>query len=359
MIRVAVDGRRLQDAPLTGVGRSLACLLPYLAAGADLTVLTDRRRPPGAAAGWPARVTPLAGFGAAPETVWLQAGVAAWLHSNPGVVFHGTFNAVPFATRRPCVVTIHDLSWAHHPEDLPAGKRAVFAASARWAARHAAVVLTVSEYTRRAIAETYRVAADRLMVAPNAVSPVFGPERAPAAAPLLARHGVTRPFVVAIGGARRRALPVAVEAWQLATRGMGRAAPPLVVVGPEAPPPAPGLVHLGQLADDDWAAVLAAADALCYPTRFEGFGLPALEAAASGTPVVCAPVASLPEVLGDAAEWATTPAAGDMAEALGRVLRDESRRADLRRKGVERAAAAPGWEEVAATVLEAYRRAAA
>jgi hypothetical protein len=212
MIRVAIDGRRLQDSPLTGVGRSLACLLPHLAAGADITVLTDRRRPCGEAGR--ARVVALPGFGPAPETVWLQAGAAAWLATHPGTVFHGTFNAIPVATRRRCVVTIHDLAWERHAEDLGRAKRAAFAAQARWAARRAAVVLTVSEFTRQAIAETYGVEDDRLMVAPNAVSPGFGPERAASAGPLLRRHGIRSPYVVALGGARRRGLPVALEAWR-------------------------------------------------------------------------------------------------------------------------------------------------
>lgn len=358
MIRVAVDGRRLQDRPLTGVGRSLACLLPHLAGGADLTVLTDRRRPPGAAEGSGARTVALPGFGAAPETVWLQAGVAAWLARRPGTVFHGTFNAVPVATRRPCVVTIHDLAWLHHPEDLPGAKRAVFAASARWAARHAAVVVTVSEFTRQAIAEAYGVGPDRLVVAPNAVAPGFGPERAIGAEELLGRMGIRPPYVLAIGGARRRGLSVALEAWRRATAGMGADRPQMVVVGDGPLPPEPGVIGLGRLEDDEWAVVLAAAEVLCYPTRFEGFGMPALEAAASGTPVVCAPVAALPEVMGDAAEWASGTGVEPVAEALGRVLSDDGRRADLRRRGLERAAAAPGWVDIARILLDAYGRAA-
>lgn len=343
---------------MTGVGRSLAGLLPHLAGGADVTVLTDRRRPPGAG-GAAGVLAELPGFGPAPEAVWLQAGVAAWLAARPGTVFHGTFNAIPFVTRNPCVVTIHDLAWVHHPEDLSPAKRALFAASARWAARHAAVVVTVSEYTRQAIAETYGVSPDRLVVAPNAVAAGFGPDRADGADDLLRRLGIRRPYVVAVGGAPRRGLAVAVEAWRRATAGAGGAErPQLVVVGSEKPPLLPGVVGVGRLADPEWAAVLAAAEVLCYPTRFEGFGLPALEAAASGTAVVCAPVAALPEVMGDAAEWAAGTGAADMAHALGAVLADSRRRAELVGRGLARAAAAPGWPEVAATVLDAYRRAA-
>lgn len=357
MLRVAIDGRRLQDAPLTGVGRALAGLLPYLAAEVDLTVLLDGRRPtpPSAEAG---AVRLGAGMGPLPETAWLQARVPLWLAHDRSTVFHGTFNAVPIASRHPSVVTIHDLSWEDHAEDYGAAKRRAFAVQARWAARHADVIVTVSEFTRAAIMDRYGVAGDRLMVAPNPVDTVFGPHRRIEAEPLLDRLGVRPPFVVALGGARRRALPVAVEAWRQATAAMGTVRPQLVVVGAEQPPPEAGLVTAGRLGDEDWARLLAAAEAFCYPTRFEGFGLPALEAVASGTPVVCAPVASLPEVLGEAAEWAASPAAPDIAAALSRLLVDPDRREQLRAASLERAAAAPGWEEVAATVVTAYERAA-
>ncbi|HMC39493.1 MAG TPA: glycosyltransferase [Acidimicrobiales bacterium] len=357
MIRVAVDGRRLQDQPPGGVGRILRCLLPHLVAGAGVTLLTDRRRAAPAFEGAAPAVRPLPGFGPSPEAAWLHAGVAAWLLRHRGTVFHGTFNAVPFATANPTVVSIYDLAWIHHPEDL-GRKTGWFAVQARWAARHAGVVLAPSRFTAEALAAEYGIGPDRLAVHPVGPPPGFGPGQAGTAGALLRSRGVEAPYVVAVGGASRRALPVAVEAWRQATAGGGPGAARLVVVGPEPPPPGPGVVYLGPLDDAMWAGVLAGAEALCYPTRYEGFGLPALEAAASGTPVVAAPVAALPEVLGDAAEWAAGPGAAEMAAALGRVLGDERRRAELARRGLDRVAVLPGWDRAAAVVLDAYRRAA-
>jgi glycosyltransferase involved in cell wall biosynthesis len=115
-----------------------------------------------------------------------------------------------------------------------------------------------------------------------------------------------------------------------------------------------GVVGVRQLPDTEWAAVLAGAEALCYPTRYEGFGMPALEAAASGTPVVCARIGPLPEVLGDAAEWCDSTSVADIAAGLARVLGDGARRAELRTAGLARAAAAPTWEQSAVAVLRAY-----
>jgi glycosyltransferase involved in cell wall biosynthesis len=358
MIRVALDGRRLQDDPLTGVGRSLECLLPLLAAGTELTVLTDRRRPAGRAAVDGARSVALPGLGPAPETAWLQVSAAAWSATHRRHVFHGPFNALPAASPAPSVVTIHDLSWVEHPEDL-GHRRLAFAVQARWAARHADVILTVSDYTRRAICSTYRVSEERVVVAPNAVAPQFRPDRARAVEPWLIARGIRHPYVVALGGARRRALPVAVEAWRRAVGATGGPGRQLVVVGREAPPPGEGIIHVGALDDDTWAGVLAAAEVFCYPTRYEGFGMPALEAAASGTPVVCAPVAALPEVLGDAPEWVTGPGPSGFAAALGRLFDDRDHAARLGRRGLALAASAPGPEAIAGAVLDAYRRAAA
>jgi alpha-1,3-rhamnosyl/mannosyltransferase len=115
---------------------------------------------------------------------------------------------------------------------------------------------------------------------------------------------------------------------------------------------------LGYLEDELWATLLAGAQALCYPTRYEGFGLPALEAAASGTPVVCAPVASLPEVLGSAGCWAEEPSAEAMAAVLVRLLSDRHWHAERREAGVERARTAPSWKESAEVLAGAYERAA-
>ena len=115
-----------------------------------------------------------------------------------------------------------------------------------------------------------------------------------------------------------RAFDVAVAAWRhLRATGVEGS---LVVVGGEHPPDEDGVVKAGQVDDHTWALLLAGAAAFCYPTTYEGFGMPALEAAASGTPVVCAPVGALPEVLGPAAAWCGSPTPEPVAAALVAVL---------------------------------------
>jgi alpha-1,3-rhamnosyl/mannosyltransferase len=164
--------------------------------------------------------------------------------------------------------------------------------------------------------------------------------------------------VVAIGGAPRRGLPVAIEAWRLVRQRLDHDIR-LVVAGTDHAPAEGGIVTPGFLDDESWATLLAGAQALCYPTSYEGFGLPALEAAASGTPVICARVASLPEVLGDAGCWATEPEAEPMAEVMARVLSDRDFHRERREAGLEQARRSAGFAEVAQTMLGAYEEAAA
>jgi len=360
-VLVAIDGRRLQEQPLGGVGRWLANLLPHLAAEAEIVLLTDAGRPPvgfrlAGGAGLVAEA-PLWLPARAPEAVWLHTSVPRWLRRFPGV-FHGTFNQLPVAWRGPAVVTFHDLATRDHPEDFTGSpaKRLLWNAQIRLAARQAAAIQTDSEYIRQAVVTAYAVDPATVVVAAPAVDPVFRPGRQAEGRRLAASLGVAGGYVVAIGGARRRGLAVAVDAWAEARRD--GIAEDLVVLGSEAVPPRPGLVAAGRLPDEAWADLLAGAAALCYPTRYEGFGLPALEAAASGVPVVCAPIGPLPEILGDAAEWCTDTTVASMAAGLRRVLGDPARHDQLVAAGLARVAAAPTWADAAQVLLDVYRRVA-
>lgn len=344
-MRVAVDARTLQERPLGGVGRALARILPLLASRTELTLLTAAAASP-TDLSLPERSlrTPWPGLGAE----WLQWSAPRWLSRFEGV-FHCPFYGLPFRQPVPMVVTLHDLTFEHHPGWMPATQRAVFRVQARWAARTARAILTPSRHVADDIAATYGVPTDRLFVAPPAVDPVFRPGRD--ASPLLDRLGVHSPYLVAVGGATRRRLDIALDAWR-GLRDLGLCVD-LVVAGVALLPAEPGLAA-ARFTDEQWAALLAGAQALVYPTEYEGFGLPPLEAIASGTPVVCSPVGALPEVLGDAAVWSPEPSAEAMTEALAGLLRDQQRLEDLRVTGLLRAKAAPGWAEAADTYLRAY-----
>ncbi len=348
---MAVDARRLHEDPVGGVGRSLLGVIDLLAAEVDIVLLTDaRRRAPDTALPQVALRPPAH----APENVWLHWNVRRWLHGFDGV-FHGTYYSLPFRPAVPSVVTIHDLSFEVHPEDFarkPARRR-VYQYNARYAARVARRVMVPSTFTKEQLIRCYGTDPERVLVTPWGIEPRFSVDRAADAVSLCKQLGVTGSYIVAMGGAPRRGLDVAVAAWRrIRAQGADTA---LIVVGREQPPAEPGLISAGVVDDDAWPALLAGADAFCYPTRYEGFGVPALESIASGTPIVCAPVGSLPEVLGDAAEWCETPSVDAIADGLLRVLEHPERAEELRRCGLQQAAAHPTWEYTAGVLLQAYR----
>jgi glycosyltransferase involved in cell wall biosynthesis len=358
-VRVAIDGRTLQHRPRGGVGRGLANLLPYLTGGVEADVLVDRRLPT------PPGLEPLGRFAVHAVTgprlgrgaAWLQVAVPRWLQGYTGI-FHCPLDALPYRQPVPMVVTIHDLAFEDHPEWFRSRAQAiVFQLQARHAARTARVVVTVSETMRSELMARYGLSSDVVVVVPNAIDPAFSPTNdTQRRAGMLRQLGVTPPYVVAIGGSPRRGASVAVEAWKLARRrGIDVR---LVLVGPERPRDE-GVVAVGPFDDWRWPSLLAGAEALCFPTRSESFGMPALEAAASGTPVVAAPVGALPEVMGDAAEWCESPDPAEIADGLVRLLGDGRRAAALREAGLTRAASWPTWAESATKLLSVYERAAA
>lgn len=346
-MKVAVDARTLQDHPLGGVGRALANVLPLIARDVEVELLTDARRPPPPSALPQHRVHGVGRRG----VTWLQVGARRWLRGFDGV-FHCPFYGLPFGLRVPGVATIHDLTFEHHPEWFPRSKLTTFRLQARHAAKVAGSIITVSEHVKADIVATYRVDPERIAVARNGVDPIFSPDRRDPAR--TAALGLDRPYVVCLAGAARRNHGTAIAAWRhLRTAGHDVQ---LAVVGGSTTPAEAGLVALAPLPDDDWAAVLAGATVLCYPTAYEGFGMPALEACASGTPVVAARVGSLPEVLGPAGVWCDNLTPESVADALAVVFAEEG---TSRRTAVQAwAAAAPGWTDCAAAHLRAYSDAA-
>lgn len=361
-MKAAIDARTLQSKPLGGVGRALAALLARIAPGQaggpngieELHLLLDDRLPAPAPLPPGALVHRLRAPGPG-GMAWLQWAAPRWLAGHRVDVFHCPFYGLPYRQPVPMVVTIYDLSFQRHPEWFSRRRRAAFLLQSGHAARTAAVVLTGSEQVAADIETVLGVEPARIRVA--------APELPTGFADLAAR---ARPagagqYVLALGGAERRRLPVAVAAWQQARRRGLEAG--LVVVGTEAPPPGPeGIRWVGPVGDEEWAGLLAGAQAFVYPTAYEGFGLPALEAAAAGAPVVCAAVGALGEVLGDAPAWVDRPAAGPVADALLRIGTDPDYRRQRSEAGQYRAAElahrAEGPEGAAAVTVAAYRRAA-
>jgi glycosyltransferase involved in cell wall biosynthesis len=257
---------------------------------------------------------------------------------EPGVVHFQ--HALPLSCPWRAVVTVHDLSFERSWKAMPLKDTLQFRAGVPLAVRRARRVIAVSERTKRDLLELYGVAEAKVAVIPHGVDPAFAPGDG------------TRDYLLFVGAIQERKDPLAAADAALAV-GL-----PLVVVGPEKDPKlARELVRRGArlrgyVEKEALAELYRGAAALVLPSRYEGFGLPVLEAMASGTPVVAAPDPALKEVAGDAALYADR---GGLADAVRRAVAERER---LTAAGVERARRF-SWDDAARRTVEVYREALA
>jgi glycosyltransferase involved in cell wall biosynthesis len=273
-------------------------------------------------------------------------------------LLHSLGYVAPLRLHCRSVVTVHDVHHLAYGRLREWPRRLLLGRMVRQSVRRAAAVITDSQYARDRVARAYDVppgSIDVVWLAPN-------PRLSQPPGELMAdmpELGDPRPYLVAFGGvAPNKNLRRLLRAFALA-RDRHDLAHRLVLVGrlPDALQvrDTPGVVATGYLEETALAGVLRGADALIYPSLYEGFGLPVVEAMAAGIPVVCSHVAALPEVAGDAALYLDPLDVADMASKLARIAQDPALRRDLRAKGCARAAVF-SWERAARETLAVYRR---
>lgn len=297
--------------------------------------------------------------------------LAAELRRRPVDLLHIQFTAPPLAPC-PVVATIHDLAFEHLPETFKRRSRAQLKLTVRRTAQTAAHIIAPSEYSRRDLIETYRIAPERVSVIPLAASPIY---RQITDAEELRRvkrlYGLEENYILAVGSIQpRKNLVRLIEAYAALHRGRaGVNLPQLVVVGKRAWLYAQTLerarmsgvrdriLFTGYAPEADLPALYTGALCFVYPSFFEGFGLPPLEAMACGAPALVGDRTSLPEVVGDAGLQVNPFDVDEIASALGRLIEDGALREELRCRGLERARHF-SWLETARQTIEIYERAA-
>ena len=297
--------------------------------------------------------------------------LSAELRRNPVDVLHVQYTAPPLAPC-PVVVTIHDLSFEHLPETFNRRSRAQLRLTVRHTARKAAQILTLSEFSRRDIVDTYRIAPDRVSVTPAAAPSHFKPiEDETELRKIREIYGIERDYILSVSSIQpRKNLIRLIEAYSSlrGSRPEGKL-PQLVLVGKRAwldnetfraaqrHSANNDIAFTGYVAEKDLPALYSGATCFVYPSFFEGFGLPILEAMQCGAPVIGGNRTSIPEVVGNAGLLFDPFNTNSLVQALTRMLDNSEYRAALRILGLERARQFD-WKQTARMTLQAYQKAA-
>jgi glycosyltransferase involved in cell wall biosynthesis len=307
-----------------------------------------------------------------PPTPIVRAPVALAfeLRRRPVDLLHVQYTAPPFCPV-PVVATIHDLAFEHHPETFTRRGSWQMKMTVRWTARRAVRLATVSQFSREDLLQTYRLPSEKVVVTYNGVEPRFQPvpEGPDEAAAVRRRWGISGPYILALGSLQpRKNLPRLVRAYGALRRNHPSIRHQLVIAGRDLwlsgeihqqiaeEPWAGDIVRTGYVPEQDLPALYRSADLLVYPSFFEGFGLPPVEAMACGVPVVTSQVGSLLEICGEAAQWVDPYDEHSIERAIYEVLTDPARQASLRQAGAVQARRFD-WRETAQRTLDLYREA--
>ena len=361
-MRIAIDARKLHDFGIGTYIRNILRGLSRLDQDNDYVVLCR----PGDIAAVTSGLGP--NFRAVSETskpysFGEQMYIPLSLARERAHLLHEPHYVLPVATRCRSVVTIHDCIHLMFPQYLPGSLAHLYARSAMWTAvRKSDRILTVSEASKRDILRFFDIAAEKVAVIYNAIDERFlAPPDTERMDLIRQRYQLDYPFVLYAGNIKpHKNLERLIDAFgRTRARGLGDLR--LVIIGDELSkyPPLRRAVHryqldkyvrfLGFQPHDTLAGFYRLARAFAFPSLYEGFGLPPLEAMACGTPVVTSNVSSLPEIAGDAALLVDPYDPAAIADALHRAVTDEPLRSELSRRGLARARQFSWEQSVAAT----------
>ncbi len=365
-MHIVIDARTVTP-HFPGIGRYVSNLLralpPIMAPGEEITVLVHPDTPTDGKATIRVR--------GGPFSLRQQWEVPRALRRLRADIYHSTYFLMPYRPGVPTVLTVYDLIPILHPEAVSRQARWLFPHLLRLALRAAQRVIAISTTTRGDLCRVTGVPENRVDVVPLAPDPRFTPQPEPVVAHLREQMGLPPRYALYVGSNKpHKNLVRLIEAWDLISRMPEAAGWTLLIAGawdpryPEARQRARALGSqdrvrfLGPVDEADLPALYGGAGLFVFPSLYEGFGLPVLEAMACGAPVVCSDRASLPEVAGEAALLVDPTDVEALAEAITRLLADEDLREEMRRRALARAAEF-SWERTARMTLAVYRQLAA
>ena len=346
-----------------GIGRYVTNLargmIPLLAADERLTVLYPPSHPLALPAASRVTLLPVA---ASPFGLAQQWQIPRLLHRLRADLYHSAYIVMPYLPGAPTVLTVYDLIPLLFPEQSSGRARLIARWANRLALRVARRALAISEATRADYIRHLGVRPDKIVTVPLAADSMF-------TTVFSSQSSVfsSQPYILYLGSNKpHKNLVRLVEAWDIANCKLQIANRKLVIAGawdaryPEAKQRvaelglADKVIFLGPVAEADLPVLYGGAQLFVFPSLYEGFGLPALEAMACGTPVVCSNTSSLPEVAGDAALLVDPLNVNALAATIGRVLGDAALAGDMCQRGLQQAARFT-WAQTAQQTLAIYR----
>jgi len=299
------------------------------------------------------------------DVVWTH-GVLPWQVCRARVdILHMPANVIPLWLPCPTLVTILDTTVFHTPRNFPFWHRNYFRLLVPWAAKHASMILTISGYSKQDIVKQFRVAPDKVVVTHLAASPTFRTISVQEILKVKQRYGLDS-YILTVGTLEpRKNMIRLLQAFAL-LRQSGFSYQ-LVHAGPrgwlfddilaevDRLQLQDSVRFLGRVSLEDLVGLYNAATVLVYPSLYEGFGLPVLEAMACGCPVVTSNTSSLPEVVGEAGIMVDPYDVQQLMDAIQKVLEDKALAQDMRQQGLERASLF-SWQRCAQETLDAYHQ---
>jgi len=307
-----------------------------------------------------------------PGILWRHLRLALTMRAD-GVGLHFSPSyMLPLVKVCPSIVVVHDITFKVHPEWFSQDRRFLFDGIFWREVRRAERIVTVSEHSKKDIVKCLKVDPGRVVVIQEAADEAFRPvDDEEKLRGSREKFGLSEGFILTVGAIHtRRNLARLIEACSRAGDIFG-IDPMLLIVGTPAPfsPPVDiggtakrwgiqeRVIHVTYISEEDLLLLYNACGLFAYPSLYEGFGLPVIEAMACGTPVACSNTTSIPEVAGQAVIYFDPENVGEMADAIGRGLTDRELRKELTRKGRERAASF-SWRRAAEETLAVFNEVA-
>ncbi len=365
MPRYLLDARTA-TAHFPGIGRYVSnlarAMVPLLQTDESLWLLVDSRSTPY----WPLPAANQYQTAVSPFSLAQQWHIPRLIQHLQADVYHSPYYLMPYRPGIPTLVTLYDLIPQHFPNTVSVQARLLFQLTTRLAIHAATHLIAISEATRQDVIQAYKVATEKITAVPLAPDPRFRPQPTPILAAIRHKYNLPEKFVLYLGiNKPHKNLSRLLTAWQQLENQFPDVE--LIIAGkwdnryPQTKKQAQQLRHvrfLGSVTDEELPALYSAATVFVFPSLYEGFGLPVVEAMACGTAVACSHTASLPEIGGDTVLYFNPWQTEEIATQIGRLLQDTTLRLSLAEQGKKRAQTFT-WQKTATITLALYRQLAA